>query len=84
MNEYDRKGKDTVRNDIFPFIRLDKNNFKKISYEEVHNFHIDNLAVICSILLNADINRYSNEYFLDWCWSSNTDFRIIFRIVYYG
>ena len=54
------------------------------SYEEVHHFHCTYLATVRRILLNVDINRYSDESVINRFRSRYADCRVIFGIIYYG
>ena len=63
------------------YLYTDKSQF---SYEEVHHFHFTYLAIVRRILLNVDINRYSDESVINWFRSRDADCRVIFGIVYYG
>ena len=60
-----------------PYLYTDKSQF---SYEEVHHFHFTRLAVVRRILLNADINRNSDESIIDWLRSRHSDYRNLLRI----
>ena len=56
----------------------------QFSYEEVHHFHCTYLAIVRRILLNVDINRYSDESVINRFRSRYADCRVIFGIIYYG
>ena len=56
----------------------------QFSYEEVHHFHYTYLAIVRCILLNVDINRYSDESVINRFRSRYADCRVIFGIIYYG
>ena len=54
-----------------------------LNYEEVHHFHFTRLGIVCRILLNADINRNSDEPVIDRFRGRHSDYRNLFRICAY-